>query len=79
MLIINNDENIITNKERVVKIRTMQTKFRENLLEEVKSFPITEVTFRPLLVASHIKLWNLSNNNERIDTKNGTELFNDRT
>lgn len=70
-LIINREENIITDKEYVVKIRTMQTKFREKLIEEVKSCPITEVTFKHLLIASHIKPWNLSNNSERIDAKNG--------
>lgn len=69
-LIINAQEGA-TDKAVVVKVRTMQQTFRKSLLRELESCPITGVSFAPLLIASHIKPWNLANNQERLDVYNG--------
>lgn len=52
-------------------IRVGQEKFRRNLLEEISFCPITGITDRRILTASHIKPWRVSNNNERLDKNNG--------
>ena len=62
--------------EKVVeqKVRIGQSYFRAKLLSEMKSCPITEIDDKRLLIASHIKPWIHSNNDERINTKNGLLL-----
>lgn len=64
------------NTEKVVeqKVRIGQSYFRERLLDEMKSCPITGIDDKRLLIASHIKPWIHSNNEERIDSKNGILL-----
>lgn len=62
--------------EKIVhqKIRQGQSYFRENLLKEMKRCPITGIDDKRLLIASHIKPWVHSNNEERINRKNGVLL-----
>ena len=52
-------------------IRIGQEKFRRNLLEEIDFCPITGITDKRILTASHIKPWRVSSNNERLDKNNG--------
>ena len=56
------------------KVRIGQSYFRAKLLSEMKSCPITGIDDKRLLIASHIKPWVHSNNEERVNTKNGILL-----
>jgi putative restriction endonuclease len=62
--------------EKIVqqKIRQGQSYFRKSLLKEMKKCPITGIDDKKLLVASHIKPWVHSNNEERVSSKNGILL-----
>ena len=63
----------IENTSKIIQqtIRVGQEKFRRNLLDEISFCPITGITDRRILTASHIKPWRVSNNNERLDKNNG--------
>lgn len=61
-------------KEQLVKARTGQGKYREKLLEELPECIITKVNDERILVASHIKPWSVSANEERVDHFNGLTL-----
>ncbi len=67
------DEDIAdTEISTIVKIRKGQSKFRRKLLKSLKSqCPITKISDKRLLIASHIKPWWRSKNAERLDTNNG--------
>lgn len=54
--------------------REGQGKYREALLQECPMCPITHITEEALLIASHIKPWAVSNDEEKIDPKNGLIL-----
>lgn len=60
-----------TEKISLHKIRIGQNNFRENLINNLKRCPITHIDDAKLLIASHIKPWALSNNEERLDVNNG--------
>jgi putative restriction endonuclease len=64
-------EVVSTSKIIQQAIRVGQEKFRRNLLEEISFCPITGMTDRRILLASHIKPWRVSNNSERLDKNNG--------
>lgn len=70
------ETKIFEKTEAVVnqKIRIGQSYFRAKLLTEMKSCPITGIDDKRLLIASHIKPWVHSNNEERVNTKNGILL-----
>jgi hypothetical protein len=51
--------------------RVGQGKYRKGLLEECPFCPITMVTDDRLLIASHIKPWVASDEDEKLDAKNG--------
>lgn len=70
-LIANHTDILITEKEVLTVVRTQQSKFRDNLLNQMKFCPITMVNDKRLLVASHIKPWCLSNDIEKLDVYNG--------
>jgi hypothetical protein len=61
----------VNNKKIKESRRIGQEKYRNTLLEECPFCPITMINDERLLVASHIKPWAVSNENERIDPKNG--------
>ncbi|MDX1903189.1 MAG: HNH endonuclease [Thermonemataceae bacterium] len=67
---------IFEQTEKIVqqKIRQGQSYFRNVLLKEMKKCPITGIDDKRLLVASHIKPWMHSNNEERVNSKNGILL-----
>ncbi|WKZ75343.1 MAG: HNH endonuclease signature motif containing protein [Vicingaceae bacterium] len=63
----------VENTSKIIQqtIRIGQEKFRRSLLDEISFCPITGITDRRILTASHIKPWRVSNNNERLDRNNG--------
>lgn len=68
------EDNLITEKERLSKIRVGQSLYRKKLLKGLKKCPITLITDERLLIASHIKPWYLSNDLEKVDIYNGLIL-----
>ena len=69
-------EEIPTNKddeinENIKKARNGQGKYREQLLKECVFCPFTRISDERLLVASHIKPWVISTDEEKVDPKNG--------
>ena len=66
-------KRIIEKTEKIVtqKIRIGQNIFRNELIQEMGKCPITQINDKRLLIASHIKPWVHSNNEERINSKNG--------
>lgn len=60
-----------TSKSVQTKIRIGQEKFRKNLLKHLKECPITGINEQRILLASHIKPWAISTNEERLDVHNG--------
>ncbi|WP_367888454.1 HNH endonuclease [Bacillus wiedmannii] len=65
------DEITETGKEQVIKSRIGQSSFKKALLAVEKKCRLCGVTDEHFLVASHIKLWSQSNNQERLDVNNG--------
>lgn len=67
------DEDITDTETPIVtKVRKGQSEFRRKLLEKLQNqCPVTKINDKRLLIASHIKPWALSDNNERLDTNNG--------
>lgn len=56
------------------RARQGQGLYREKLLEECPFCPITMINDERLLIASHIKPWAVSTDEERVDHKNGLML-----
>lgn len=73
-LIVPQKDLLITEQEVLSIVRTQQQNFRKKLLNHLKLCPITLINDKRLLVASHIKPWCLSNNDERVDIYNGFML-----
>ena len=63
-----------TEIETLIKARQGQGIFRQNVLEQYPSCPLTGLDIQPLLIASHIKPWSKCNNEERLDPFNGLML-----
>ena len=61
----------ITEKIVKQKIRVGQSSFRNDLLKSLKKCPITQIDEKRLLIASHIKPWIHSDNEERLNPNNG--------
>lgn len=61
-----------TEKERLIKSRIGQGKFKKLLIERECKCALCGVT--DVLIASHIKPWSASTNEERLDVKNGLLL-----
>jgi len=69
------EKNIsLTQKEQLVKARIGQGGYRQRLLEESSECIITKVNDERILMASHIKPWSISNDEEKIDYNNGLIL-----
>lgn len=58
-------------REEIRKARDGQGKYRESLIDQCKFCPITMVADERLLIASHIKPWAASDDNEKTDPYNG--------
>ena len=64
-----------TERTAIVKSRVGQGLFRKRLIDKYKgACVITGVSAKKLLVASHIKPWAVSNNEERLSEENGLLL-----
>ncbi|WP_240339749.1 HNH endonuclease [Halobacillus ihumii] len=63
-----------TEKAQVIKSRIGQSKFKKALMNMKKKCQLCGVSDERFLIASHIKPWRLSNNNERLDVNNGLLL-----
>lgn len=61
-------------KTQLLRARKGQGKYRQALLEECPFCPITLISDDRLLIASHIKPWVKSDDDEKIDPKNGFML-----
>jgi predicted restriction endonuclease len=61
-------------KQVLTNARIGQGEYREKLLEECPFCPFTMVNDERMLIASHIKPWAESNDDEKIDPKNGFML-----
>ncbi len=79
--VYNNDKKIEfkpkipTEKIIKSKARIGQGQFRNNLLKEFnKTCPITGINNQKLLIAAHIKPWSHSNDEEKLNPKNGILL-----
>lgn len=72
--IIQNDSYADTDKLTLIKSRVGQGEFRKNLLSYWKGCAVTGYKTASMLMASHIKPWRDSNNNERLDRFNGLLL-----
>lgn len=64
----------ITEKEAIIKSRIGQGLFREKLLNKYKFCIISKIDIPQLLVASHLKPWAVSTNDERLSVNNGLLL-----
>lgn len=65
----------ITEKESRIKTRVGQQEFKSKLLNKYNErCIITNISLRPILIASHIKPWSVSTDSERIDVNNGLLL-----
>ena len=69
-------EKIAENTNKVIKkqARIGQGKYRQAVLKEAPFCPITMISDDRLLIASHIKPWSKSEDNEKTDPKNGFML-----
>ncbi|CRK83003.1 HNH endonuclease [Neobacillus massiliamazoniensis] len=63
-----------TEKERIVKTRIGQSLFKQKLLSQSKQCALCGVNDERFLIASHIKPWSISTNEERLDVNNGLLL-----
>ena len=72
---INLSENSLTERDAIIKSRIGQGQYRKNILNKYNGRCIvTGIDIPKLLIASHIKPWSISANEERIDTDNGLLL-----
>ncbi|MFB5284105.1 HNH endonuclease [Peribacillus sp. Hz7] len=63
-----------TERKQIIKGRVGQSSFKKDLLAIEKKCRLCGVNNERFLVASHIKLWSQSNNQERLDVNNGLLL-----
>lgn len=72
-----NDTDILTSteKEIVIKARLVQGAFREKLIRYWRGCAISRCPQVDLLIASHIKPWSLSTDEEKVDVFNGLLLL----
>ena len=64
-----------TEKEELIKSRIGQGSFRNNLITFWKGCSVTECSTSSLLLASHIRPWRKSDNQQRLDVYNGLLLI----
>lgn len=67
----NLNDTKVTEKMYNLKVRTVQSQFRKKLLYKNNKCLLCDFDFKPLLYASHIKPWSVSNDSERLDINNG--------
>ena len=74
-MIKNNKKIVETEKSALIQSRIGQGYFRAELIKYWQGCSITKCGFAPVLIASHIKPWKDSNNDERLDVFNGLLLI----
>lgn len=72
--LISEDQDFTSEVQRLIKVRLTQYKFRKNLFELNQFCAITGFKSPQFLIASHIKPWSKSNDQERLDKYNGLLL-----
>ena len=73
---IRKDSTILeTQKELLISARIGQHKYRKDLIELWKKCSVSKCKMIDILVASHIKPWNESSNEEKLDPYNGLLLL----
>ena len=73
--IITNSSISSTQKSQLINARIGQGQFRQDLLHYWKQCAVTGFQIHELLIASHIKPWSKSSNEERLDPYNGLLLI----
>lgn len=69
-----NKQLVQTEKEQIIQSRIGQGVFRNKLIEYWNGCSVSGCSLLPVLVASHIKPWYVSNNEQRLDPFNGLLL-----
>lgn len=64
----------LTEREAIVKSRVGQGVYRDRVVELWKSCSVTGFTKEQVLIASHIKPWKISSNEDRVNPYNGLLL-----
>ena len=73
---IRKDSTILeTQKELLISARIGQHKYRKDLIELWKKCSVSKCKMTDILIASHIKPWNESSNEEKLDPYNGLLLL----
>lgn len=72
--IFSEKQSFTTEAERLIKVRLVQNKFRKRLFDVQPCCAISGFNYSPFLIASHIKPWSISNEQERLDQYNGLLL-----
>ena len=72
--VFNKNQSFTTEAEKRVKVRLLQNKFRKGLFDLHQSCVVTGFSNSQFLIASHIKPWAKSTNEEKIDPYNGLLL-----
>lgn len=73
---INKSPNLLkTEKTTIIQSRIGQGNFRKDLINYWKGCSFSKCEMREMLIASHIKPWRVSDNNERLDYFNGFLLL----
>lgn len=70
----NGMEITMTEKEQVIKSRIGQSAYKKSLLASSKKCSLCGIADERFLIASHIKPWSQSSNQERLDVNNGLLL-----
>ena len=72
--VFNQNQNFTPEAEKLIKVRLLQNKFRKELFDIHQSCVVTGFSRGQFLIASHIKPWAKSTNEEKIDPYNGLLL-----
>ena len=73
--IVEEDSTLVeTEKKSIIMARRGQGQFREKLLQKYGHCIITQIDNPKLLIASHIRPWDVSNNEQRLSVSNGLLL-----
>ncbi len=72
--IFSDDQKFTSEAEKLIKVRLVQNKFRKGLFDLNQFCVVTGFKNTQFLIASHIKPWSVSSDEERLDPYNGLLL-----
>ncbi len=72
--IFSEDQKFTSEAEKLIKVRLVQNKFRKGLFDLNQFCVVTGFKNTQFLIASHIKPWSVSSDEERLDPYNGLLL-----